>query len=167
MADPKPPPAALDWRTRTALHEAGHAVVSLALGRKVRSASIVPQDGRLGTLRTSKLRRLDPAVSDRRMRMTIEREAMILLAGAVAEQIAGAGPHGGRKDRRDALSLVGFLSGSEAEERAYVAWLRERTRTLLRVHWAAVIALAHVLVRKGTIDGATVRAVAREADPAI
>ena len=155
------PASALDWRTRTALHEAGHAVVSIALGRKVQKASIEPKDGRLGTLRTSKLRRLDPAVSDRRMRITIEREAMILLAGAVAEQIAGAGPHGGRQDRRDALSLVGFLSSSEAEERAYVVWLRERSRTLLHVHWSAVLALAGALLQQGTLDGSAVRAIAR------
>jgi ATP-dependent Zn protease len=159
--------AVLDLRIRTAFHEAGHVVASLALGRKVRSATIVPEAGRLGTVRTSRLRRLDPKASDRRMRMTIEREAIILLAGSVAEQLAGAGPHGGRGDRRDALLLVGFLSGSEAEERAYVRWLRERAKTLLCVHWKAVRAVARALLESERLDGAEVRAVAHRADPEI
>lgn len=164
MAPIRRKPVRLDWRTRTALHEAGHVVASVALGRKVRSATIVPEGDRLGSVRTSRLRRLDPAATDRRMRMTIEREVMILLAGSVAEQLAGAGPHGGRRDRRDALALVGFLSGSASEEEAYVRWLRERTRTLLRIHWAAVQAVAKALLAKGTLNGASVREIARSAD---
>jgi hypothetical protein len=167
MAPIRRKPARLDWRTRTAFHEAGHVVASVALGRKVRSATIVPEGDRLGSVRTSRLRRLDPAATDRRMRMTIEREVMILLAGSVAEQLAGAGPHGGRRDRRDALALIGFLSGSASEEEAYVRWLRERVRTLLRVHWAGVRAVTKALLTKGTLNGADVREIAQRADPTL
>jgi len=62
------------------------------------------------------------------------------------------------------LALVGFLSGSASEEEAYVRWLRERTRTLLRIHWAAVQAVAKALLAKGTLNGASVREIARSAD---
>lgn len=167
MAPIRKKPARLDWRARTAFHEAGHVVASVALGRKVRSATIVPEGNRLGSVQTSRLRRLDPAATDRSMRMTIEREVMILLAGSVAEQLAGAGPHGGRRDRRDALALVGFLSGSASEEETYVRWLRERTRTLLRIHWPAVKAVTKALLAEGTLNGTSLREIAQGADPGL
>lgn len=97
------------------------------------------------------------------MRATIEREGMILLAGRAAEQIAGGVCRGGR-DRLDALALVGFLSGSPAEERAYVRWLHERAHTLLLVHWRAVTAVAEALLDEGYLDGETIRRLARRAD---
>ncbi len=138
----------------TAYHEAGHAVMALALGRPVAHVSIRPGREFLGTCAFGK------AVF-RPSEDWLEREALIALAGAAAE----------------ARRTGEYAWGAAARDQAYVEELalqraggaRQAQRLLRRLlakaehllarqeNWRAVERLAAELLRRGEISGRMAR----------
>jgi ATP-dependent Zn protease len=107
----------------TAYHEAGHAVISFALGRPVKRVSIIPDEaeGSLGHCAHGvwpKSRRPD-FNNDDRTRAFVENEIFILLAGSAAEAKArGRHNHvGARSDHANTVDLALSVYHSTDEAR--------------------------------------------------
>jgi dienelactone hydrolase len=154
MHDPPLPPA-------TALHEAGHAVMGWALGRRFRAVSVRARPGAAGWVWFDA-----PLAPQGAPREAVETAALILLAGPTA-----AWPAERRFRARSAvedlahaydLALRVSTSPRTARER-YAAW-RERAWNLLQDEalWRAVLALATALASRGTLPGSRARRLIEE-----
>ena len=137
----------------TAFHEAGHAVVALALDRPVQKVSVIPGQELLGKCEFKKAV-FRPSVD------WLENEILIALAGLAAEA-----RHTGTYDIVAAgqdLRYVRRLALQRATERALE---RFEKRMLSKVenlladegNWRAVEAIAADLVKLGTISGRAAR----------
>jgi ATP-dependent Zn protease len=139
--------------TATAYHEAGHAVVALAVGRPVHKVSIRPKADWLGRCEFRK-----PLV--RPSDDWLEDEILIALAGLAAEA-----RHTGTYDRDAAgrdLRYVRKLAAQRASERALDRFERRmlaKTENLLAddANWEAVEAIAAELLKLGEISGRAAR----------
>ena len=137
----------------TAFHEAGHAVVALALGRPVHRVSVLPNRERLGQCEFGK----------GRVRPTedwIEREMLIALGGLAAEA-RHLGAYGWEEAGRD-LRYVRRLAVQRAGERGAERLERRmlaKTENILadEGHWRAVELIAAELMRHGVISGRAAR----------
>ena len=137
----------------TAYHEAGHAVVALALDRPIHQVSIVPSKQFLGMCKFQK------GVS-RGCDDLVEREALIALAGLAAEA-----RHTGVYDRGGAmrdLRLVRDLALQRVGERQIERFERRmlgKTENLLADdgYWRAVELIAAELLKTGVISGRAAR----------
>jgi ATP-dependent Zn protease len=137
----------------TAYHEAGHAVVALALDRPVHRVSVLPSRDRLGQCEFGK------GVS-RPNEDWIEREILIALAGMAAEA-KHTGKYGFAEADRD-LKYVRRMVLQRTSERAAERYER---RMLVKVeylladdgHWAAVERIAVELLKLGVISGRAAR----------
>ena len=133
----------------TAFHEAGHAVVALALDRPIQQVSIIPSRQFLGICKFQK------GVS-RSSDDPLEREVMIALAGLAAEA-----RHTGEYDRVGAgrdLRLVRDLALQRVGERQAERFERRmlgKTENLLADEgcWRAVELIAAELLKTGIISG--------------
>jgi ATP-dependent Zn protease len=138
----------------TAYHEAGHAVVALALGRPVHRISILADRERLGTCEFGK-----PVF--RPSEDWLEREALIALGGLAAEarfsgvyELVGA-----TKDRRYVASLALQRTADARKAVRLERRLLSKTEHLLAqdANWRAVEGIAAELLRAGTISGRAAR----------
>jgi hypothetical protein len=156
----------------TAHHEAGHAVVAVALGLGLKQVSIVGDRDALG--RTDLIGNwpqqrpgFDPRSSeDRRLA-----ESWILLA--LAGEYADA-RHGGRDpdpesagalwDFRRAAELAERLFARPGEQAAYLEEMRRRARDFVGdpVRWGQIAAVAMQLGRDGELDGEQVGRIMEE-----
>src|SRR5262249_47380282 len=142
----EPPPTQYD--EATAYHEAGHAVVALALDRPVHRVSVLPGRELLGKCEFGK------GVS-RPTDDWLEREILISLAGMAAEA-----SHTGTYDRAAAgrdLRLARRLAVQRAGQRQADRLERRllaKTENLLfdDGHWHAVELIAAELLKLGTIS---------------
>lgn len=137
----------------TAYHEAGHAVVALALGRSVQRVSILPGRGWLGRCEFQK-GRVRPSED------WLEREILISLAGAAAEaRYSGAYTwEGAAADLRNVRRLAVQRAGQRQAERLERRLLAKVEHLLDQPgHWRTVERIAVELLRCETISGRTVR----------
>jgi hypothetical protein len=153
-----------------AYHEAGHAVVAVALGRAVNRVSIIPDEERdtLGHCANRKMPFFHPDYDyDRKTRALAEREILIYIAGGIAEaRVRGRHNHvGARADIGMAMDMAARMSGDTEEASAYLAWLHARAKNLVAVpwHWRAVEKVAAVLLARQRISGQAVRRLFQEA----
>src|SRR5262245_22629066 len=141
-------------RRITAYHEAGHAVLALALGRSVDWVSIRPDRQFLGLTAFRK------AVF-RPSEDWLEREAIISLGGVAAEaRITGDYCwHGAAKDYDYVFELAKSRAGDgKKAERLVKRFLSKAEHLLDRPgHWAAVEKIAAELLRLGEISGRAAR----------
>jgi hypothetical protein len=145
--DPKP-----EYDPATAYHEAGHAVVALALDRPVHRVSVLPNRERLGQCEFGK-------GVFRPSEDWVEREVMIALAGLAAEA-RHTGTYGWAEAERDLRYVRRLLS--QTTERAAA---RLEKRLLAKVenlladddHWRAVELIAAELLLHGVISGRAAR----------
>jgi ATP-dependent Zn protease len=148
--DPQPAP---EYDEVTAYHEAGHAVVALALDRPVHRVSVLPGRELLGKCEFGK--GVHRPTDD-----WLEREILIALAGMAAEA-----RHTGTYDRTAAgrdLRFVRRLAVQRAGERQADRLERRllaKTENLLADdgHWRAVERIAAELLKFGTISGRAAR----------
>ena len=133
----------------TAYHEAGHAVVALALGRPVHRVSVLPNRDRLGQceVRKGAFRPTDD---------WLEREILISLAGMAAEA-RHTGAYGwaeADRDLRHVRRLV-LQRTSERQAERYERRMLAKVEHLLADdgHWRAVELIAAELVKQGVISG--------------
>lgn len=137
----------------TAFHEAGHAVIALALGRDVVQVTVVPAQKHAGLCQFGKGSRRPTAD-------WVEREMLIALGGIAAEA-RHSGNYAWDGAARDEQYVRGLAVQRAGERRAD----RLQRRLLAKVehlldqpgHWRAVELIAAELVRLGTISGRTAR----------
>jgi ATP-dependent Zn protease len=150
----------LESTSITAYHEAGHAVVALALGRPVEKVTIVPNSKRLGLCKVTK-GRFRPSADP------LETEVMILLAGLVAEaRYTGRfGWGGAQQDLRQVRAYAIQRAGSETQAEKLERRLMDKTEHLLTQPgiWPAIERIATELVAKTEISGRAARQFYEEA----
>jgi hypothetical protein len=142
----------VEYDPATAYHEAGHAVVALALGRPVHRVSVLPNRDRLGQCEFGK------AVF-RPSEDWVEREVMISLGGLAAEA-RHTGTYGWAEAERDLRYTRRLLS--ETSERAAERLERRLLKKVENLladdeHWQAVELIAAELLAHGVISGRAAR----------
>ncbi len=154
---------------RAAYHEAGHAVASYLVHRRLACVSIVPNpdDNTLGRCEYRNLATFKPDEPlTCRFRSQIEKLITVLLAGAMAERLKTGRicRKGSDDDMTQAYDAAMCLFDEDKEARAFVGWLWERTRNLIgyEPHWAAVEALARELRERRFIGERLARRIIRE-----
>src|SRR3954469_24811357 len=133
----------------TAYHEAGHAVVALALGRPVQRVSIRPDRELLGVCEFRK-------GVFRPSEDWLEREILIALGGVAAEaRYTGTYAwDGADRDRRYVRGLAVQRAGERQAERLERRLLAKAEHLLDRPgHWRAVELIAAELLRRRAISG--------------
>ncbi|QDV70662.1 ATP-dependent zinc metalloprotease FtsH [Rosistilla carotiformis] len=157
-ADPAARQAAIEL-TATAYHEAGHAVMAISLGRPIQKVTIAPgplQTGgyRLGVCELRKGR-------GRASQDVIEDEALILLAGMVAEaRFTGRYcPRGAAADLRTVERVLEGRAKTQRQLERLQRRLLDKTEHLLsdEAHAVAIERIAKELIEKTTISGRAVR----------
>jgi ATP-dependent Zn protease len=144
-----PPP--LD--AATAYHEAGHAVLALALGRPVHGVSALPNRERLGVCEFRK--GVFRPSEDR-----LEREMLIALGGIAAEAIH-TGAYAWNQAERDlqyVRELAERRAGRRQAERLERRMLAKAEHLIVKPgHWRAVELIAAELLKQGEISGRAAR----------
>ena len=139
--------------TATAYHEAGHAVIALALDRPVHAVSILPDRERLGVCAFGK-------AAVRPTEDWIEREMLISLGGLAAEARHTGSYAWDQADRdlRYVRDLAEQRAGPRRAERLERRLLAKAEHLLAKeAHWQAVERIAAELLRRGTVSGRAVR----------
>jgi ATP-dependent Zn protease len=137
----------------TAYHEAGHAVIALALGRPVQRVSILPDREHLGQCAFRK------AVF-RPSEDWLEREILIALGGIAAEarHTGHYAWHGAHRDRQYVRRLAVQRAGERQAGRLERRLLAKAEHLLDQAgHWPAVELIAAELLRRGAVSGRAVR----------
>lgn len=136
--------------TATAYHEAGHAVLALALGRPVQRVSILPNQLRLGLCEFKK-------GSFRPTHDAIETEILICLGGLAAEarQMGEYAWGGASADLRAVRGLTEMRAGSARQVARLERRMLDKAEYLLDQpgHWEAVTAIAEELLKSTVISG--------------
>ncbi|MDB5312896.1 MAG: ftsH 4 [Gemmataceae bacterium] len=137
----------------TAYHEAGHAVVALALDRPVHRVSVLPNRERLGQCEFGK-------GVFRPSEDWIEREILIALAGMAAEA-RHTGTYGwdeAERDLRYARRLI-LQRASQRQAERFERRMLSKVENLLadEGHWQAVELIAAELLKHGVISGRAAR----------
>ncbi len=145
-------------RTRTAYHEAGHAVASYLVRKKFRYVTIRSNGEYEGFMRHDQ--RIDASLIDgeelSRTRASIEKDMMVSLAGGAAVFLL-TGKHdyiGKWADDHKAMDLAENVCRSSRECAAYINWLYIRCESMLRsrANWHAVESLAEELLLQETLS---------------
>jgi ATP-dependent Zn protease len=137
----------------TAYHEAGHAVISLALGRPVRSVSILPNRELLGLCEFGKS-------VVRPSEDWLEREMLIALGGLAAEaRFTGEYSfNGAARDLQYVRRLAVQRAGERRAERLERRMLSRAEHLLSQeAHWKAVELIVAELLLRGEISGRAAR----------
>lgn len=166
--------AATRRRYETAVHEAGHAVVALYYGFKLRP-------GRCMVLESSESRTRDGATFHSSGKYDDVHDAVVSMAGFEADALY-RGKHPGelsaeefgrlsdecRADRRNAARvLVGREPSFKRNRKVWNLWtdveiaLARQARHILKPRWRTVLALARELAEKGSLDRDDVLRIAR------
>lgn len=138
----------------TAYHEAGHAVLALALGRPVAKVSVLPNHLRLGQCDIQK-------GSFRPSKDSLETEILILMGGPAAEA-----RHTGRycwegaaQDLRGVRSLIQRRAAGQRQVERLERRMLDKTEHILGQPgiWPAVEGIVAELLRCSTISGRAAR----------
>lgn len=148
------PPINTDQRTKTAYHEAGHAVIAIVVGRSVNKVSIIPGGNKLGVCKMGKGRK--KASQD-----MLEAELLILLAGMAAEARKSGqyNMQGASQDLRAAEKLALSRAGNPRQAEKILKRALDKVHHLFDqpVTWNAAKSIANALLENESISG-------READ---
>jgi ATP-dependent Zn protease len=138
----------------TAYHEAGHAVMALALGRPVQRVSVQPNQLRLGRCEIKKGR-------FRASQDILETEILILLGGLAAEaRYTGRYClNGAAEDLRGVRKLAGRRAASERQVERLERRMLDKAEHILSQPgvWSAAERIADELLRSTTISGRAAR----------
>jgi ATP-dependent Zn protease len=137
----------------TAYHEAGHAVIALALGRPVQHVSILPDCELLGQCAFGK-------GVFRPSQDWLEREILIALGGLAAEarHTGNYAWDGAARDRQFVRRLAVQRAGERRAERLERRLLAKAEHLLSQEgHWRAVELIAAELLRCGVLSGRAAR----------
>lgn len=139
-----PRPRRHPGRKALAYHEAGHAVVGYAIGLTIERVTIIPDENSLGHCRYREWDEWTVASPP-------ESVLALVLAGAVAEEIATGRPSRASDDR-NALGVARATGAGEAEAGERLAAARHRTGLFLEAHWSVVKAVAGTLRERRDLE---------------
>jgi hypothetical protein len=140
-----PRPRRHPGRKALAYHEAGHAVLGYAMGLEIEQITIIPREGSLGRCRYQDW-------DDEEAADDLDAALIVILAGAVAEEIAMGAPSRGADEPR-ALALALSQGIGEAAAARRIAETRLLVRCFLESHWLVIKALAAALRKDRVLDG--------------
>lgn len=140
----------------TAIHEAGHAVMSWIVGEEFTTITIVPEGDCLGqVMLAAKVHGLDLTFPiQEATEMYMDRLMIIYLAGYAAESVylRPKKPNSNKEDFIRVSDLCSYRFGSRKEERAHVhEMVQSATDSIVR-HWPEVVVLAIELLSKKTLS---------------
>ncbi|PHQ34025.1 cell division protein FtsH [Rhodopirellula bahusiensis] len=156
---PDPIPDATKETIATAYHEAGHAVMALAVGRSIQKVTIAPgklQFGgsRLGTCEIKKGR-------SKGSKDQLEDDVLVLLAGMVSEsRFTGVYcPAGASQDLREVSARLCTRAASQRQHETLLKRMLSKTEHLLNdeANLDAIRAITKELLDKTTISGRAVK----------
>lgn len=159
---------------RVAYHEAGHAVACYLLHKPFHYVTIRGEDleGTMGhVMPWDAPESYRPDINeDTRTRARVERDVMVLLAGQVADELAGYSPrdpdyYGPEGDNSAAVQMAGYVAQGDEQLEHYLAWLLARIRDTLALpwHWAAVVAVADALQERRRLSAREARRITHDA----
>jgi hypothetical protein len=153
-------------RSGVAYHEAGHAVVAVALRRRFRKVTIVPEHDSLGhVLQRPYPKTFQPEInSDGRTERRIRDDVMCSFAGMLAQRRACGRATGYHADLHNASDMLSYLNCSPALEWKWNQLLSVQTDELLVAWWPAVEALTSALLAEKTILGPRAREIVLDAN---
>lgn len=156
----------------TAFHEAGHAVAAYHLDLRLRRISIgTDEDKALGWLELWPSHAGADGAADIPTVNAVERNLIVLLAGAQAERMGTGRPNyrGSGFDFYEAMRRAGYICRTSEEMSAYLRWLQFRVRALVESPtWRQPIkALAKRLLQRRQLGASETRAIIRSAIPGI
>ena len=138
----------------TAYHEAGHAVMALALGRDVQRVSIQDNHLRLGHCEIKK-------GSSRPIKDAVETQLLILLGGLTAEsrQMGDYDSGGASQDLRGVRSLAQLRAGGQRQVERLERRMLDKAEYILDQPgvWQAAQRIAEELLLHTTISGRAAR----------
>lgn len=138
----------------TAYHEAGHAVMALALGRNVQRVSVQDNHLRLGHCEIKK-------GSFRPVKDAVETQILILLGGLAAEtrQMGHYSSEGAAQDLREVRSLTQTRAGGQRQVERMERRMLDKAEYILDQPgvWLAAQRIADELLRLTTISGRAAR----------
>ena len=161
LSDPKRP----RFRRSAAYHEAGHAVVAVALGVGVESVSLHPDESR-GTLEWYSGARVHLKEGQRRYE---DEDVTIILAGAAAQKKHAPSSmrrYSAMGDYEKARSLVFF--GAKPDDKLYILfqqrwdWLVAEASKAIEANWHVIDVVARRLFAVGEISGVEVKKIFRQ-----
>jgi len=144
---------------RVAYHEAGHAVVYCQLGVPFKEVSIVASDHSLGHVKGAEFPGLRLMT-----RSWNEKCIMCVLAGPVMDEMLGQHLERSSSDFEQANMMAMNVTDGEREVRDLIRRLHESTKAMIAEpgNWAAIEALAHVLLEKRTVSARRARRIVRD-----
>jgi ATP-dependent Zn protease len=149
-----------DRRRRSiAIHEAGHAVASIASRRRFRHVTIKPDEDSLGHVQ------LIPPLGDVDMKKSFD-FLVCALAGFEAERafgFKGLGKQRYEADRAAAVEHAVDMSGHPQEVRHWIRLAEMRSKTLVEAWRASIETIADRLLIETSLDWETARSIAHEA----
>lgn len=143
-----------ETRHRTAVHEAGHCLFAVLMGRRISFATVEPAGDTLG--RTVFAERTAINLRDHRQ---VERAAGLHLSGFAAEMILD--PRSVPTGCRDEVMYAYQLATEIGHGRRGFQQLVWRTTRMLLTVLPCVVSIATELHRRGTLDGGAVRRLAQ------
>lgn len=153
------PTSRLSHQALIRIHEAAHCVVAVTLGQPVARVTVEPDSDGVGHCAFgANYLNVHPNATQAVQREQLARtEAMITLAGPIAEFLAaGSQDWGscGREDMQRAVQAIQKWVGrnQQATER-WVAWAKGVAHDRVRAEWRAIDRLAQELVLTPTIRG--------------
>lgn len=154
-----PSPTASKETITTAYHEAGHAVMAMAVGRSIQKVTIAPgklQFGgsRLGTCEIKKGR-------SKGSKDQLEDDVLVLLAGMVSESrfIGVYCPAGASQDLREVSARLCTRAASQRQHETLLKRMLSKTEHILNdeANLEAIRAITKELLEKTTISGRAVK----------
>jgi hypothetical protein len=145
-----------------AVHEAAHAVATLALGYPLHSVTVAVTPGAFarGLVSYAGVARGNPTAAydshgscQQVLTASPADQAVIYLAGGIAEGGAGASWEQTEQTTRADWEMVQALAAAAPDPQRFTDQASMRAGSLLRRHWPGVTALANALVKERTLSG--------------
>ena len=140
-----------------ACHEAGHAVMAVAVGIALKKVTIVPSGDAAGRCHHEEIAMGDDADDSPRGRLRIEKMTMISLAGiSSAQRIWDARTvrhWRATSDYKRAMNASTVFNGNPRQCEAWLRWIAIGTEDYLRLWWSSVEALSEELFVRRTMKG--------------
>jgi len=150
-------------RRLAAHHEAGHAVMAELCGQHVTAVEIVGDDDRSGSVESLRFRPDPLEVVDPTLPTAhLERRILCLLAGPVAESLAGGRDDWAEQGSEELHEAVRLAMKVVRDCHRVLPYLEEactHVEALLEQHWDAVERVAERLLDRGSLGGDEVRRV--------
>lgn len=144
----------MEDKTRTAYHEAGHAVMHYIRDVPINCASIEETEDTLGKVQwdmgSSSFLQLNLGGRSNEVRSLAKSQALIVLAGIAAETLAfGQYWQEGAESDLDSFHHYAYYVSRDTER--YATQIKSEAKSLLRKNWRMVRAVADALLEKHTL----------------